>query len=226
MATCAHDDCKRAPRKRGFCDTHYEALRRTGQIEVREKDPVKRFWSRVRKGDCWEWTGALNHGYGYVQFDGRPQNAHRVAYRLLVGPIPEDLHIDHLCRNRRCVNPAHLEPVTLHANLLRGQGASGINARKTHCVNGHEFTPENTYEWRGTRNCKLCREAATARRARPRPAPTVIEKPCAVCGSLFSYERGPGAQPTVCSDVCREERGRRASREHQRRERVAARATE
>jgi len=225
MALCSWDGCDLAARKRGFCDTHYERLRRTGQLTTRPKDQVVRFWLKVNKTEgCWVWTAAKTRwGYGYVRFDGRNQHAHRVAYKLLKGQIPENRELDHLCRNRACVNPEHLEAVSRRTNLLRGEGVSAVHAAKTHCVNGHEFTPENTYEWRGTRNCKVCREAATARRDRARPAPVVIEKPCTICGSIFSYERLRGAQPKLCSDTCREEQGRRASREFQRRARAAKR---
>ena len=104
---------------------------------------------------CWHWTGGrTSHGYGTLWFDGRSQRAHRVVYEALVGPIPDGLVIDHLCRNRLCVNPDHLEPVTLLENIRRGQG----NGSKTHCPSGHEYTPENTRRnalgWRYCRTCK------------------------------------------------------------------------
>lgn len=105
-------------------------------------------------------------GYGTIR-RGRPsfKNApvHRVAYELLIGPIPNGLHIDHLCRNPPCVNPWHLEPVLNGVNILRGVSFSAVNARKTHCKRGHEFTPENTrLANRGThfgRVCRKCRRA-------------------------------------------------------------------
>jgi hypothetical protein len=126
------------------------------------RDWIERFWSKVARGGtggCWLWTaGKFSEGYGQFWRDGRNLHAHRVAYELLVGPIPEGLNLDHLCRVRHCVNPAHLEPVTARTNLLRGVGQPARNARKTHCKNGHEFTPENTYEirpgWRACRQCK------------------------------------------------------------------------
>ena len=87
-----------------------------------------RFWSRVVKSDdCWEWAGAHdNHGYSKTSFEYRDMAAHRVAYELVVGPIPEGLTIDHLCRNRGCVNPAHLEPVTQRENTLRGVSPAAL----------------------------------------------------------------------------------------------------
>lgn len=93
---------------------------------------------------CWQWKSLRSgDGYGRVRHQKKDQLAHRVVYELLVGPIPEGLTLDHLCRNRGCVRPAHLEPVTLAENTRRGQGMSARNARKTHCLNGHALTSEN-----------------------------------------------------------------------------------
>ncbi len=123
---------------------------------------AERFWAKVEKSDgCWTWTGANYIGYGQISEggrDGRLLKAHRVAYELLVGPIPDGLDLDHLCRNPSCVNPAHLEPVTHRENLRRGMGLVGINARATHCKNGHPFDEANTYHpRRGGRDCRRCK---------------------------------------------------------------------
>ncbi len=106
---------------------------------------------------CWLWIGsATDRGYGQFWFNGKPIMAHRAAYEIAKGPIPKDLVIDHLCRVHRCVNPDHLEVVTRGENVLRGIGPGAINKTKTHCKRGHEFTVENTYIYKGTRNCRSC----------------------------------------------------------------------
>lgn len=115
------------------------------------------FWGRVVKTQsCWLWTGAMTGGYGQVRFAGGFIRAHRLAYELTNGQIPDGLDLDHLCRVTNCVNPAHLEPVTRPVNILRGVGMSAKRARQTHCKRGHEFTPENTYKWRTSRICRAC----------------------------------------------------------------------
>lgn len=123
----------------------------------------QRFWAKVHKGDvCWNWTGAIHHGYGNFYVGGGRANrtttgAHRFAYELLVGPIPEGLDLDHLCRNRRCVNPDHLEPVTRGENVLRGDGHTARRARRDRCKRGHLYTAESTHiNPQGHRICKVC----------------------------------------------------------------------
>jgi hypothetical protein len=108
--------------------------------------------------ECWLWTGKLDNGYGRFWLNNRTDLAHRVAWILAHGDIPAGLQIDHVCRNRACVNPAHLEPVTLKTNVLRGEGISARNARKTHCAKeGHELAGDNLYiSPRGHRECVAC----------------------------------------------------------------------
>lgn len=114
---------------------------------------------------CWEWLASRSDGYGRVTWQGRQRPAHRVVYELLVGPIPAGLQIDHLCRNRGCVNPAHLEPVTQRENLMRGETIPARHAAQTHCGRGHIFDEANTYVRKdGRRSCRAC-DAARCRAA-------------------------------------------------------------
>lgn len=116
--------------------------------------------TRVDGNGCWLWTGSINRptGYGVIGISGKTVFAHRASYMAFVGAIGEDREIDHLCRVRACVNPAHLEAVTHRENQRRGTSPPGVNSRKTHCLNGHEFSEENTYFTRvGSRGCKECR---------------------------------------------------------------------
>jgi hypothetical protein len=124
-----------------------------------------RFWSRVdfngplwQGTPCWEWPGISQDGYGRKWWRGRTEYVHRIAYELLRGPIPDGLTVDHLCRNRACVNAAHHELVTGKENTLRGISPSAMNARKTHCKRGHPFTRANTYTRRPRgRGCRICK---------------------------------------------------------------------
>lgn len=132
-----------------------------------------RFWPKVEEAtdlspngwrSCWLWTASLTgNGYGYFGLEkGRMALAHRFAYEYVIGPIPEGMTLDHLCRRRTCVNPAHLEPVSMRENLLRGESPTAHNARKTHCVHGHPLSGENLYvDPRGRRQCKECRRKST-----------------------------------------------------------------
>jgi len=107
---------------------------------------------------CWEWKRSIGtHGYGVFS---RVSLAHRFSYERFKGKIPKGLQIDHLCRNKKCVNPDHLEAVTGKINSLRGDRAK-IQRSKTHCLKGHEYTEENTYRYPdGRRSCEVCRKIA------------------------------------------------------------------
>lgn len=144
-----------------------------------------RFWNKVwpcYDSDCWVWMGALTRGYGSFGIgslkDGSRRSvlAHRHAYATLIGPLPDDLQIDHVrargCASTACVRPEHLEPVTNRENTMRGDSGK-VNAERhwaiTHCPAGHEYTPDNTYvhvNARGTRrrHCRTCRKLQDARR--------------------------------------------------------------
>ena len=115
------------------------------------------FWAKVQeRGGCWEYPRNQN-GYGLFSFKRRTLPAHRFAYEDMVAEIPDGLVLDHLCRNRSCVRPDHLDPVPHAENVRRGVGPTAQNHKKTHCVNGHEFTPDNTYpKAGGGRNCVVC----------------------------------------------------------------------
>lgn len=118
-----------------------------------------RFWRDVDKSDgCWNWCGNKNQkGYGRFKIGAVRVSAHRWSYEHLVGPIPEGLTIDHLCRNTSCVRPDHLEAVTNKVNSLRGYGPTAMNARKTHCSMGHEFSGANlATRPDGGRRCRAC----------------------------------------------------------------------
>lgn len=153
--TCTAPGCDRNAVAHGICLMHYKRIWRGHGIEGLTVE--ERFFRHISHEDangCWIWDKP-NLGRGYGQFFG---GAHRWSYEFFVGEIPEGLHLDHLCRNRACVNPCHLDPVPRRINILRGTSQSAINARKTHCVRGHPFDSGNTYVTPdGRRQCRTCR---------------------------------------------------------------------
>lgn len=172
LPQCSIPDCSKPTRVRGWCNMHYHRLRAHGDAEYvvgggrRSDSPEKRFWARVQKTDsCWLWTGKLGpRGYATFSVGGKPVRVHRFAYELLVGPIPPGLTLDHLCRVRHCVSPAHLEAVPPGINVLRGAGLAAQNTRKTHCINGHPFSGANLgLSLSGERLCRACRREITRR---------------------------------------------------------------
>ena len=115
---------------------------------------LRRFFSKVyfnKSSGCWEWTACLSKGYGRFAFRGKSDRAYVLSYKSFCGQIPKGLELDHLCRNRKCVNPVHLEAVTRRVNVLRGDSPIAHLARRTVCNFGHEFSIT-----KGKRYCKVC----------------------------------------------------------------------
>lgn len=169
---CSLPDCEATHRAKGYCNPHYKRLVRHGDpLGKRTIIPeAERFWAKVDKcGDsaCWNWTaGRTAQGYGgfhpakYVT-----ELAHRWSYKAAYGDLQSDLVIDHLCRNRTCVNPAHLEQVTDLENLRRGAGYALLNGMRTTCINGHEYTSDNTYVAPdGGPRCRRCASIRDSKR--------------------------------------------------------------
>lgn len=166
---CSYPGCGRKHNARGLCNPHGamqrrgEPLRpiqnRTGPIA---RPALERFADKIAlaSSGCIEWIGGLTLG-GYGMFTAERAMAHRWSWEYHVGPIPTDFDIDHLCRNRRCVNPEHLEPVTRQENIRRAF------ADLTHCPSGHEYTETNTYVRPGTthRKCRTCMRDRDLKRA-------------------------------------------------------------
>lgn len=138
-----------------------------------------RFLRKITRLDkCWRWTGSLhpNSGYGRFWIEAHTDRlAHRLSYQWATGEIPQGLTIDHQCRNRWCVNPQHLRPMTNVENVMIGMSPFAINARKTHCPKGHEYTPENTGRAGSERYCKECRKIYK-RQVRARKATNEAER--------------------------------------------------
>jgi len=179
IVACIIDGCEKPQVARRWCRTHYRRWYATGSTELgfRQIGPRKplprrpleeRFWEKVSKGpDHWLWTGgASNLGYGQIWDGERKVMAHRLSWEIANSEkIPPDLVIDHLCRTPRCVNPTHLEVVTVSVNTARGRAGEVGGARnraKTHCPQGHAYSPENTYYYKDGK-VRVCRECAITR---------------------------------------------------------------
>lgn len=156
------------------------------------------------EGPCVIWPGTKNPG-GYGQFSSKSGGkwrtvlAHRYFYELVFGPIPVGLQIDHLCRNRACVSPAHLEVVTSKVNSLRGMGTSAINARRTHCVNGHALTDDNVLRYgkkKDHRQCRTCNRLHQRAMGRAKCSECGASVPVRVNGRLSRHSTGFGWRKT------------------------------
>ena len=208
---CSIDGCGRRHYGHGWCQMHWrrwykhgDPLAVVGNSKPLE-DRLQRMIDRDSLPGCWLWTGSINaDGYGHVRVDQRTLGAHRASYELWIGPIPAGFQLDHVCHtvdkhcsggngclHRRCVNPAHLEPVTNHENLLRGRWPG---SRKTHCPYGHEYTTENTYIGpRGEQDCRTCRRLRM--REKRRKARALRQVPCAVPTPLKPLPDAPLNEP-------------------------------
>lgn len=163
ITQCSIEGCDHLARG-GWCKMHQKRWHRTGTTDA---PTIEQRLSKVLvvrdmgyETPCLVSTlGKTRLGYTKISIHQVGYFTHRVVYELRVGPIPEGLELDHLCRVRHCANPEHLEPVTGRENIRRGTSPSAINGRKTHCKNNHEFTPENTYvSPLGKRTCRTCRK--------------------------------------------------------------------
>jgi hypothetical protein len=184
VARCPIEGCERPVQRREWCNAHYRRWLAHGDPSDNwsngNQSDFKRRRAlmakiRVEPSGCWIWTGnKIAGGYGTMRVGGkRREYVHRVSYRLHKGPIPDGYHLDHLCRQRLCVNPEHLEAVLPRVNILRGVGATAQHARKTHCPRGHEYTPENTITPAGRRGrrCRTCSRAYEKARWQARAKP-------------------------------------------------------
>jgi len=151
---CTISNCKKVAKAKLMCSAHWYLWKKHGDPTIKRTswgDPIKRLWSLVEKTDsCWLWKGLLNQRGAYGVY--RHKYAHRVVYELVVGKIPKNLVLDHICRIHNCVNPKHLRVIT------RGENADS-NRIKTHCPTGHAYNKENTYiDLTGGRRCRKCNQ--------------------------------------------------------------------
>lgn len=157
--TCSIDGCERPFYGQHRCKFHHQQWYRSAAYDPEphgrgQIQPVEdRFWRFVDKtapNGCWLWTGTKARGYGTFRIMGVSYRAARLSYEWARGPIPAGLTVDHLCRVIACVNPSHLEAVSIQENIRRA------NAVRFDCRNGHPYTEASTYRYRGHRMCRIC----------------------------------------------------------------------
>lgn len=193
MKMCAAPECAAKAISKGYCPKHYMRLKNRGTLDV----TIRRDWSPLQRilqktitlsNGCLEFIGARSGGYGQISVGNRRMRAvHLVVYEHFNGSTPKGMEIDHICRNRACCNPWHLEPVTHAENVRRGLSPLQASVRnadlnrergaaKTHCVRGHPYTEENTGRHHGARYCRACsREKAREYRKTKRTTLTASE---------------------------------------------------
>lgn len=171
LGRCAVDGCARPVVALMRCDMHYRRARRRGGLPSRS--PIARLVNKIVidvESGCWVYTGSLTRsaegmGYGQMSVEDRSVLTHRFAYVTWRGVVPDGMFLDHLCRNRSCCNPWHLEAVTHAENVARSPIMGRNHSEKTHCPQGHPYDEENTYRRRGKpgRSCRACQRATGAR---------------------------------------------------------------
>ncbi len=175
LFVCQNPKCNKTFTRYGW-DVKWRTVRFCSRECRYHSTPIERLWEKVDKNGpihptlgtpCWLWQGCLVKGHGQMGVGKKRVYTHRLAYEELVGPIPAGLVLDHLCRTPQCCNPAHLEPVTVQVNTLRGTGNTARNAAKTHCQHGHPLKGDNLYrDKRGHRECVICKKALGRARVR------------------------------------------------------------
>ena len=221
---CCIKTCDSPHFKGGWCREHWEhweihgipELRLRRQRNRRVRPPSDLFWAKVNKdgpvpdyrpdlGPCWIWTGYIAPQTGYGNFgssDGPGKLSHRWSYERYVEAVPPRYQVDHLCRIRHCVRPDHLEAVTQQENIRRQFEAAGI----THCPKGHEYDEENTYYFRGARQCRACGYMHNAAKYAARKWEQLNpDRACVVCGASLPFIRRTDAK--YCSMPCRRAAG-------------------